>query len=171
MAQLHRSSVPRCGRGTRPEDRPGSYELRRLRNGRRAHGRPSTTPTRRCACCGQCDPKCNAGSASETGRAGRCAAIKAILKECADEVAATLADHRAAALADLLGHLRDFTLAYADDRTPRGDSDFPRSADVGARSAARPSRRARAAPRRGSTGSSSTSSRTPTRCRRRSPGT
>jgi ATP-dependent helicase/nuclease subunit A len=63
----------------------------------------------------QCDPKYNSGSAGKWPR-GRCAALKAILRECAEKVAATLADQRAAAIGDLLGHLRDFMLAYAAER-------------------------------------------------------
>lgn len=71
----------------------------------------------------QCDPKSNAGSAGQWPR-GRCAALKAVLRECADGVAATLADHRAAALGDLLVHLRDFTLAYAAERRHEGAATF-----------------------------------------------
>ena len=42
--------------------------------------------------------------------------IKGGLKACGQDVAATLAAHRAAALADLLQYLRDFTLTFADQR-------------------------------------------------------
>jgi len=71
----------------------------------------------------QCDPKANAGSAGQWPR-GRCAVLKAVLRECADGVAATLQDHRAAALGDLLVHLRDFTLAYAAERRHEGGATF-----------------------------------------------
>ena len=71
----------------------------------------------------QCDPRSTAGSAGNWPP-GRCAALKAVLKECADKVAATLADQRAAAIGDLLGHLRDFTLAYAAERRTHGEATF-----------------------------------------------
>jgi ATP-dependent helicase/nuclease subunit A len=55
---------------------------------------------------------------------GHCKALKAVLKECDDEVLETLGEHRTAALADVLQHLRDFTLAYADARRHDGEASF-----------------------------------------------
>ncbi|HEY1295134.1 MAG TPA: UvrD-helicase domain-containing protein, partial [Chloroflexota bacterium] len=70
----------------------------------------------------QCDPK-------RVGRAhnwppGRCATIKTGLKDCSQTVAAILEEQRAAALAELLEHLRDFTLACAERRRHNGEANF-----------------------------------------------
>ena len=71
----------------------------------------------------QCDPKSSAG-AQPNWRPGQCKEIKAHLKACSDEIVATLDGHRGVALADLLQHLRDFTLAYADKRRHEGEATF-----------------------------------------------
>ena len=70
----------------------------------------------------QCDPR-QVGSAGKWPRA-RCAELKSILKSCATAVESALAEHRSAALAELLEHLRDFTLEYADKRRREGVATF-----------------------------------------------
>jgi len=55
---------------------------------------------------------------------GRCKHIKSVLKDCADELSATLEAHRSAAFADLLVHLRDFTLAFTADCRRAGTATF-----------------------------------------------
>jgi ATP-dependent exoDNAse (exonuclease V) beta subunit len=70
----------------------------------------------------QCDPR-QVGSAGNWP-AGHCAAIKAGLKECSQRAAAILEAQRDIALADLLQHLRDFTLDCADQRRHEGQANF-----------------------------------------------
>ena len=79
----------------------------------------------------QCDPKPNAGTQSNW-LPGRCREVKALLKACSEEIETTLDAQRGAALADLLQHLRDFTLAYADSAATRRRGHLPRPVDVGA---------------------------------------
>src|SRR5260370_37332359 len=61
----------------------------------------------------QCKPKYTDGSQANWPP-GLCKQIKGVLKECSVSTLATLKAHRAAALADVLLYLRDFTLAAPD---------------------------------------------------------
>ncbi len=71
----------------------------------------------------QCVPKTQGGSQNRWPP-GRCKQIKDILKECAAELSSEVEAHRSAAFADLLQHLRDFTLAFAADRKRAGTATF-----------------------------------------------
>lgn len=70
----------------------------------------------------QCDRRL-IGDAGNWPR-GRCATIKAGLKALAQEVSAILETQRADALAELLEHVRDFTLACAERRRYAGEANF-----------------------------------------------
>jgi len=71
----------------------------------------------------ECDPKSQGGNQSNWPP-GRCRQLKDVLKECADELASTVQDHRSAGVVDLLLHLRDFTVAFAADRQHDGTATF-----------------------------------------------
>jgi ATP-dependent helicase/nuclease subunit A len=71
----------------------------------------------------QCAPKSQGGSQSNWPP-GRCKYFKRVLKDCAGELSLVLEEHRSAAFADLLQHLRDFTLAFAEDRKHAGTATF-----------------------------------------------
>jgi len=71
----------------------------------------------------QCAPKSQVGSQANWPP-GRCKQLKSTLKECADELSSVQEAHRSAAFADLLTHVRDFTLAFAADRRKAGTATF-----------------------------------------------
>jgi ATP-dependent helicase/nuclease subunit A len=71
----------------------------------------------------QCKPKHTDGIQANWPP-GLCKQIKSVLKQCSDSTLVTLNAYRAAALADLLQHLRDFTLASADKRLSDGELTF-----------------------------------------------